>query len=172
MVIEVAKTQDDECGDGTTTAVILAGELLRKAEELIELNIHPTIISRGFRMAAEKTVELLNSLASDLTPKDEQTLINLAVTSMTGKSAGMLREHLGPLAVKSVSAVAEDVEGRLQVDKDNIKMVKKQGGSLSDTQLIEGIILDKERVHPGMPRDISEPKIALVNSARIQKDGS
>lgn len=165
MVIEVAKTQDDECGDGTTTAVILAGELLKKAEELIDLNIHPTIISSGFRMAAEKTVELLNGLSADISPRDEQMLINLAVTSMTGKSAGMLREHLGPLAVRSVTAVSEEVEGRLRVDKDNIKMVKKQGGSLSDTELIEGIILDKERVHPGMPKDIATPKIALVNSA-------
>jgi thermosome len=165
MVIEVAKTQDAECGDGTTTAVILAGELLKKAEELIELNIHPTIISGGFRMASEKAVEILEGLATTVTPDDEKTLTNLAITSMTGKSAGMLREHLAPLAVKAVKAVAEDVGGKLRVDKDNIKMEKKQGGTISATELIEGIILDKERVHPGMPLELKEPKIALVDSA-------
>jgi thermosome len=165
MVIEVAKTQDDECGDGTTTAVILAGELLKKAEELIELNIHPTIISGGFRMASEKAVEILDDLATTVTPDDEATLINLAVTAMTGKSAGMLREQLAPLAVKAVKAVAEEENGQLRVDKDNIKMEKKQGGTISDTELIEGIILDKERVHPGMPYSLTEPKIALVDSA-------
>jgi thermosome len=165
MIIEVAKTQDNECGDGTTTAVILAGELLRKAEELAELNIHPTIISAGYRKAADKAADILNDIAQNITPDDEDTLQNLAVTSMTGKSAGLLKEHLAPLAVKAVKAVAEKYDDSYIVDKDDIKMVKNQGGSLSDTELIEGIILDKERVHSGMPREISNPKIALINSA-------
>jgi thermosome len=165
MVIEVAKTQDNECGDGTTTAVILAGELLKRAEELLDLNIHPTIISAGYRSASEKAVEILESIATSITSKDEETLTNLAITSMTGKSAGILRDRLAPLAVKAVKAVAEDVDGRLLVDKDNIKLEKKQGGNLNDTDLIEGIILDKERVHSGMPRDFTNPKIALINCA-------
>jgi thermosome len=165
MVIEVAKTQDNECGDGTTTAVIFAGELLKKAEELIELNIHPTIISGGFRMASEKAVEILNEISIKITTDDKETLRHLALTSMTGKSAGMLREHLAPIAVSAVKAVADEVGGQLQVDKDNIKMEKKKGGSLNDTELIEGIIIDKERVHTGMPKGIGEPKMALLDCA-------
>jgi thermosome len=165
MIIEVAKTQDDECGDGTTTAVILAGELLKKSEELITLNIHPTIISSGYRMAAEKAVEILEELATPISPDDEEGLTNLAITSMTGKSAGVLREVLAPISVKAVKAVAEDSDGALRADKDNIMMVKKKGGALVDTELIEGILIDKERVHSGMPKEITEPKIALLDCA-------
>jgi thermosome len=165
MIIEVAKTQDNECGDGTTTAVILAGELLKKSEELITLNIHPTIISRGFRMASEKAVEVLEELAATISPDDEEGLTNLAITSMTGKSAGMLREVLAPISVKAVKAVAEDASGAMRVDKDNIVMVKKKGGTVANTELIEGIIIDKERVHSGMPKEIKEPKIALLDAA-------
>lgn len=165
MVIEVAKTQDSECGDGTTTAVILAGELLKKAEELIELNIHPTIISSGFRMASDKAVEVLEGLSTKISLDDEETLINLALTSMTGKSAGMLRNHLAPLAVSALRAVAEESGGNLKVDKDDIKLEKKKGGMLTDTELIEGLILDKERVHSGMPKLLNDPKIVLLNSA-------
>jgi thermosome len=165
MVIEVAKTQDNECGDGTTTAIIFAGELLKKSEELISLNIHPTIISRGFRLASEKSVEILEGLSTPVTKDDEETLRSLAVTSMTGKSAGMLREHLAPIAVSAVRAVAEETGDGVKVDKDNIKLVKKQGGQLNNTELIEGIIIDKERVHSGMPRSISEPKLALLDCA-------
>jgi thermosome len=165
MVIEVAKTQDNECGDGTTTAIIFAGELLKKSEELIMLNIHPTIISRGFRLASEKSVEILQGLSASVTTDDEETLQSLAITSMTGKSAGILREHLAPLAVSAVRAVAEETDSGVRVDKDNIKLVKKQGGHLNNTELIEGIIIDKERVHSGMPRNINEAKLALLDCA-------
>jgi chaperonin GroEL (HSP60 family) len=165
MVIEVAKTQDNECGDGTTTAIIFAGELLKKSEELITLNIHPTIISRGFRLASEKSVEILQGLSASVTTDDEETLQSLAITSMTGKSAGILREHLAPLAVSAVRAVAEETDSGVRVDKDNIKLVKKQGGHLNNTELIEGIIIDKERVHSGMPRNINEAKLALLDCA-------
>ena len=165
MIIEVAKTQDNECGDGTTTAVVFAGELLKKSEELISLNIHPTIISAGFRKAADRAIEILDEISTPISTDDEDMLKNLALTSMTGKSAGILREHLSPLSVAAVKAVTENIDGSLRVDKDNIKLEKKQGGSLGDTELIQGIILDKERVHPGMPRDITDPKIALLDCA-------
>jgi len=165
MIIEVAKTQDEQCGDGTTTAVIFAGELLKLAENLIEKNIHPTLITEGFRLAAERATETLNTISMDVDIKDEDSLKKIAQTSMTGKSAGELKEMLSDIVVQAVKAVAEKDGKKYKVDIDNVKVEKKQGGSIKDTALIEGIIIDKERVHDGMPRSIKNPKIALVNAA-------
>ncbi len=165
MIVEVAKTQDDEAGDGTTTAVILAGELLKKAEELIEQNIHPTVIAQGYRIAADKAREIVEGVALKVSLKDHDTLLKIARTSMSSKAASGHSELLGEVSVKAATMVAEDRDGKLFVDDDNIQIVKKQGGAISDTQLIEGILVDKERVHPGMPQQVENAKIALVDAA-------
>ncbi len=165
MLVEVAKTQDQEAGDGTTTAVILAGELLKRAEELIEQNIHPTIISQGYRLASNKALELLQSASRPVAIADHDTLNRIAVTSMSSKSVAFNRELLGEIAVKAVTAVAEKKGTGHYVDLDNIQLIKKQGGSMADTQLIEGVIVDKEKVHSGMPARVDNPKIALLDAA-------
>ncbi|MHC1587781.1 MAG: thermosome subunit alpha [Candidatus Syntropharchaeia archaeon] len=162
MMVEIAKTQDDEVGDGTTTAVVIAGELLKKAEDLLDQDVHPTVIASGYRMAAEKAYEVLNGLAIEISTDDEEKLKRIATTAMTGKGAEVARDKLTELAVKAVRAIAED--GR-KVDIDNVKIEKKQGGGIEDSQLIEGMILDKERVHPGMSKRVENAKIALINSA-------
>ena len=155
MVVEVAKTQDNECGDGTTTAVVLAGELLKQSEELIDAKIHPTVITSGFRMAANKAVEVLNEIAVDAT-KDE-ILRKVAVTSLTGKAVGEEYDVLADVVVRAAKAVAEDGK----VDTDNIRIEKKVGGVIGDTYLIEGVVIDKEAVHSRMPKKIENAKIAL-----------
>ncbi len=165
MIVEVAKAQDQECGDGTTTAVVLAGELLTKAEEMLEQNVHPTTITRGYAMASKKSVELLEKLGVELKVDDEKILKNIAITSMTGKSAGRSKEYLAELAVKAVKEVAEKEDKKYKVDLDNVKIEKKHGGTIEDTELIKGIILDKEKVHPGMPDKVKDAKIALINAA-------
>jgi len=166
MIVEVAKTQDEECGDGTTTAVILAGELLKKAESLIEQNVHPTVISGGYRMAATKAKEILDNVAVKVTPDDKEMLMDIARTAMISKSVSASRDLLADVAVKAVSAVAEKkADGSWVVDDDNIQVVKKQGGSMDDTRMIAGIIVDKEAVHPAMPKKVEKAKIALVDSA-------
>ena len=158
MLVEVAKTQEDEVGDGTTTAVIIAGELLKKSESLLDQDIHPTIIAMGYRQAAEKAQEILDSIAIDSV--DEETLIKVAMTAMTGKGTEAAREPLAKLIVDAVQKVAEDGV----VDTDNIKIEKKDGAIVEDSTLVEGVIVDKERVHPGMPSEVEDAKIALVNS--------
>jgi len=165
MMVEVAKTQDEECGDGTTTAVILAGELLKKSEDLLDQNIHSTIISSGYRMAADKAREIMEKISEPVSIKDKKILKNIASTAMISKSVSAWREHMADVAVDAVTRVAEERDKGLYVDKDNIQVVKKQGGSINDTQMIEGIIVDKERVHPGMPKKLEKAKIALVDSA-------
>jgi len=166
MIVEVAKTQDEEAGDGTTTAVILAGELLKRAEDLIEQNIHPTVIASGYRLAADKAHEILEKVATKVAIKDVEVLNKVGRTSMGSKSASAHKELLADIAVKAVTTVAEETaDGKWFVDEDNIQLTKKQGGSIADTALVEGVIVDKERVHPGMPVQVENPKIALVDVA-------
>ena len=165
MLVEVAKTQDEECGDGTTTAVILTGELLKKSVDLIDANVHPTIITAGYRMAANKAMEVLDSVAVKVEPKDRATLLKIAKTAMMSKSISGSKELMAAVSVDSISSVAEKVNGKWQVDMDNIQVTKKHGGSMDDTQLIPGIIVDKEPVHPGMPKRIEKAKIALLDVA-------
>ena len=164
MIIEVAKTQEQHCFDGTTTAVVLSGELLKRSEDLIEQNVHPTVICEGFRLAAEKAVDLLGSHGIE-TKNDDAVLMEVAKTALTGKSAGAVKSFMADICVRAVNAVGIiDGEQRI-VDLSDIKVEKRQGGSIKDSTLIDGIILDKERVHAGMPRSITGAKIALVNSA-------
>ena len=163
MIVEVAKTQDSECGDGTTTSVVLSGELLKKAELLIDSNVHPTIIANGYRLAAAEAVKILNKIAVPI--EDDEGLIKVANTAMTGKSVGGDGKALSELSVKAAKAVAEERDGKVFVDIDNIKVEKKTGGSISDTELINGFILDKEKVHPRMPRTVNKAKIAILSSA-------
>jgi len=166
MLVEVAKTQDEEAGDGTTTAVILAGELLKRAEDLIDQNIHPTVIASGYRLAADKAREILEKVATKVTIKDTQILTNVATTAMASKSASGHKDHLADIVVKAVTTVAERrADGSYYVDDDDIQITKKQGGSIADTNLVEGIIVDKERVHPGMPAQVDNAKIALIDVA-------
>ncbi|MBA3064673.1 thermosome subunit, partial [Candidatus Woesearchaeota archaeon] len=165
MIVEVAKTQEDEVGDGTTTAVILVGELLKNAEKLLDENIHPTVIAKGFRIAAEKAQTILNNIAEDITEKDTVLLKNIAITAMTGKGAETAKEKLAELCVKAVKQVMDKENDKITIDTENIKLEKKVGSGIEDTELVQGIILDKERVHSGMPQSVKNAKILLVDSA-------
>ena len=165
MVVEVAEALDKECGDGTTTAVILTGELLKYAGDLLEQNIHPTIICGGYKLALDKALETLDKLAIPIKPEDKKTLRNIAMTSMASKGASSSKEILADIVVDAVTTVAEKVDGNTVVDLDNILIQKKHGGAISDTSSIKGIILDKERVHEAMPRHLRKAKVALVNAA-------
>ncbi len=164
MIIEVAKTQEQHCYDGTTSAVVLSGELLKRSEDLIEQNVHPTVICEGFRLAAEKAISLLESHGISTEGNDE-VLLEVAKTSLTGKSAGAVKAFMADICVRAVNSVGVIDEGERLVDLIDIKVEKRQGGSIKDSSLIDGILLDKERVHAGMPRSINDAKIALVNSA-------
>ncbi len=163
MIVEVAKTQEDEVGDGTTTAVVLAGELLKKAEDLIDSEIHPTVIVKGYRMAAEKALKILNEISKPITENDTEILVQIAETAMTGKGTESNKDKLATLTVKAVTQVMTKENG-IFIDTDDIKLEKKAGGSIEDTELIKGIVLDKERVHSGMPKAVRNAKIALIDS--------
>jgi thermosome len=165
MMVEIAKTQDDMVGDGTTTAVVLSGELLKKAEELLEQNIHPTLIVSGYRKAAEKAMEILDNISEVVKVDDKVTLKKVAITSMSSKGVGSAREHFADIAIEAVKQIAEKRGEKWSADIDNIQIIKKEGKSLLDTGLIRGIILDKEVVHAGMPKRVENAKIALVNTA-------
>ena len=165
MIVEVAKSQDEECGDGTTSAVVLTGELLKYAGELLDQNIHPTVITGGYKLASQKAIETLNKLAINIKPNDKKTLKSIATTSMASKGASSEKEHLADIVVDAVLSVAEKVNNKMVVDLDNIQIEKKQGGGISNTDVISGIILDKERVHEGMPKQVKDAKIALVDVA-------
>jgi len=165
MMVEVAKTQDKEAGDGTTTAVVIAGELLKKAEELLDQNIHPSIIIKGYALAAEKAQEILDEIAITVDPDDEETLLKIAGTAITGKNAEAHRELLAKLAVEAVRQVAEKVGDKYKVDLDNIKFEKKPGGGVEESELIRGVVIDKEVVHPRMPKRVEGAKIALIGDA-------
>ena len=164
MIIEVAKTQEQHCYDGTTSAVVLSGELLKRSEDLIEQNVHPTVICEGFRLAAEKAVELLEAHGIS-TENQDSVLMEVAKTALTGKSAGAVKSFMADICVRAVNAVGIIEDEERIVDLSDIKVEKRQGGSIKDSTLIDGILLDKERVHAGMPRSISDAKIALINSA-------
>ncbi|MBC7129786.1 TCP-1/cpn60 chaperonin family protein [Candidatus Bathyarchaeota archaeon] len=163
MMVEIAKTQDDMVGDGTTTAVVLTGELLKKAEELLDQNIHPTIIVSGYRKAAHKAIEVINRIAKTVDIEDREILRKVALTSMSSKAVGGAREHLAEIAIDAVKQIAEKRGDRIVADIDNIQIIKKTGKSLLESQLIKGVIIDKEVVHAGMPKKIENAKIALLD---------
>jgi len=164
MLVEVAKTQDNEVGDGTTTAVILAGELLDKAEKLLDQNVHPTMIIDGFKKAAEKAHEVLQNIAIPVSLKDEQTLREVAMTSMGSKGVAVAKEHFAKVAVEAVKQVAEEKDGKIKADIDLIKILKKHGKGLEETELVKGMVIDKEVAHPQMPKLVENAKIALINA--------
>ncbi|MFW6128245.1 MAG: thermosome subunit alpha [Halobacteriota archaeon] len=170
MVIEVAKTQENEVGDGTTTAVVIAGELLKRAEELLDQDIHPTLIARGYRLAAEKAKELLNEMATPVSKDDDDILQRIAATAMTGKGAEVAVDKLSEIAVKSVKSISEESEEGIDADTDFIKVEKRHGGNAQDTELIDGIVIDKEIVNPSMPKKVNDAKMLLLESALEVKD--
>ena len=165
MMVEVAKTQDTEVGDGTTTAVIIAGELLGKAEDLIEKNVHPTVIIDGYRKAADKALETLEKIAIPVDPTDKTFIEKVAMTSMASKLVAESREYLAKIASSAILQVAKKVEDGFKVDIDDVKVEKKAGEALTDTKLINGVVLDKEVVHSGMPKRVEKAKIALLDTA-------
>ena len=165
MLVEVSKTMDQQCGDGTTTSVILAGEILKKSRDLLEQSIHPTVIARGYDIASRKAVEVLEKNAISITMNDEEMLKKVAETALYSKGASSQKESLAEISVRAVKSITEEVGGKRTADLDNILVVKKQGGSAADTELVDGIILDKERVHEGMPRSVEGAKIALLDAA-------
>jgi len=162
MVIEVAKTQDDQVGDGTTTAAVLVGSLMEQAEGLIEQGIHPTVISQGFRLGMEKALEIVDGLAYKVNPSDKKTLVKIADTAITGKSIEAVKEKLDGIIVDAVLAVTEKEKGRMVVDEDDVMVKKQRGQSMDDAELIRGIVIDKTRVHEGMPRKVQKAKVALI----------
>jgi len=163
MMVEIAKTQDDMVGDGTTTAVVLAGELLRKAEDLLDQNIHPTIMVSGYRKAAQNAIETINKVAIPVDTEDRETMRKVAITSMASKAVGPAKEHLAEIAIDAVKQIAEKRGERKIADIDNIQIIKKTGKSLFESQLVRGLIIDKEVVHPGMPKKVENAKIALLD---------
>jgi thermosome len=170
MLVEVAKAQDNEAGDGTTSAVIIAGDLLNRAEELIDKNIHPTIIIDGYKKAAEKALETLEKLAIPVDLEKQDYLKKAAVTAMASKLVAEHKDYLADMAVKAMMAVAEKHDGAYRVDVEDVRIEKKTGESLGDTSLINGIVLDKEVVHSGMPKRVEKAKIALLDtSLEIEK---
>ncbi len=170
MMVEVAKAQEDEVGDGTTTAVVLAAELLKRAEELLDQDIHPTVIVSGYRLAAKEAQNILGKMAVPVSKDDIKVLKQIAITSMSSKGSEMRGEKLAELCVKAVKQIVEESDGKLEADIDNIKVEKKTGGSSVDSQLIHGIVLDKEVVHAGMPKRMEKAKIALLNMALEVKE--
>lgn len=165
MIVEIAKTQETEVGDGTTTAVVVAGELLKNAEDMLEKGIHPSVLAKGYRLAAEKARQILEDIAEPVTIDDKETLINIALTAMTGKGSEHAKNKLAEILVTAITQVTEKRNGKFIIDTHDIKIEKKVGGSVDDSELIEGIVLDKERVHSAMPKVVKNARIALLNSA-------
>ncbi|MBN1215123.1 MAG: TCP-1/cpn60 chaperonin family protein [Candidatus Lokiarchaeota archaeon] len=165
MIVEVAKTQDEKVGDGTTTSVILAGELLNLAQELMEQQVHPTIIFRGYRKALVKSKEILQKLANQISIDDIDSLKKVAETSMNSKLISSAKSHFANIVVKSVSQIKEKRGMNVFIDLDQLQIIKKEGKSLLDTEIINGMIVDKEIINPMMPKLLKNAKIALINSA-------
>src|SRR5690348_16662373 len=164
MMVEISKSTDNEVGDGTTSTVVLAGALLEKAEELVTKNVHPTVVVDGFKKASEKAIEVLRQIATLIDPRDKKYLKKIATTTLASKLVSTNSSELADVVVDSVLAVAEKSGDKYKVDIDNIKVEKKSGGSIRDTKLIQGIVLDKEVVHGAMPKRIDNAKIALLNA--------
>ncbi|MEM0480094.1 MAG: thermosome subunit beta, partial [Candidatus Nitrosocaldus sp.] len=164
MMVEISKATDNEVGDGTTSVVVLAGALLERAEELINKDVHPTIIVDGYNMALEKALQVLDDVSIKVEPLDKRTLRKIALTTLASKLVAEESGYLADLVIDAVLTVAEKKDGKYRVDIDNIKVEKKAGESLHDTQLIRGIVLDKEVVHGGMPKRVEKAKIALINA--------
>ncbi len=164
MIVEVSKTQDDEVGDGTTTASVLAGELLAMAEELIEKGVHPTLIAAGYRNAAKKSAEILDTITIKVSTDDTETLKKIAETAITGKGAEAYKESLSDLAVNAVKAVAEKTDSGITVDVDDLKIEKQTGGSIQDSKLVNGVVIDREKVHPNMPESVENAKVLILST--------
>jgi len=165
MIVEIAKTQDEQVGDGTTTAAVLGGELLAKAEDLLEQDVHPTIIAAGYRLAANKSKEILATITVSTDEMKYDDLIKIATTAITGKGAEYEKALLSKLAVDAVTSISEKIDGRMNVDLDNLKIEKRVGGSVSDSELITGMVIDKSRAHTNMPKIVKNAKIALLTNA-------
>jgi len=169
MLVEIAKTQEAEVGDGTTTVVVLAGELLKHAEYLLDQNVHPTVIAKGYRIASEKAMQILDAMSKPIVDTDIDLLKNLAITAITGKEAESSKEVLSDLIVNACLSVLDKKKDNnkttLHIDKEDIKIEKNVGGAVNESELIEGIVLDKEKVHPSMPSSVKDAKIALLDGA-------
>src|SRR5690348_17240748 len=165
MMVEISKATDNEVGDGTTSVVVLAGALIERAEELINKNVHPTVIVDGYRKTAFRSIEILNSIAMKVDDQNKDQLVKVAKTSMQTKLVSKDSLDLANMVVTACKQVSETRNETTKVDLDDIKVEKKAGGSIKDTKLIKGIVLDKEVVHGGMPKRIENAKIALINSA-------
>ena len=165
MMVEVAKAQDDEVGDGTTTAVIIAGNLLKRAQDLLDDKVHATLIVAGYKKAADRAIEILNTIGEPIKLEDKVALKKVAMTAMHSKGLGGAREHFADIAIEAVKQIAEKRGDSMYADIDNIQLVKKEGKSLLDTELVNGVIIDKEVVHPGMPKQVKNAKLALLDSA-------
>jgi thermosome len=165
MIVEVAKTQEKEAGDGTTTAVIFAGELLKRAEELLDQDVHATVIAKGYRMAGEEAIKVLKEMSKEIKPTDEDTLRKVALTSLFSKAPGVTaKDHLANLAMQAVKLVIEKRNDILKIDKEDIKIQKHVGKATRDSEIVYGIVLDKERAHPNMPKLVENAKIALLDT--------
>ena len=165
MLVQVAKAQDDTVGDGTTTAVIIAGQLLKGSEELLEQKIHPTTIVAGLKKAAKKATEILDKMAVDIDPEDVETLMKVAMTAMNSKSIAGSKELFADITAKAIGLIKEARDGKLIADLDNVSVVKKQGMGLTDTELVRGMVIDKEILHPAMPKRVNNAKIAILDAA-------
>ena len=161
MIVEIAKTQEDAVGDGTTTAVILAGELLKKAEDLLDQEIHPTILAKGYRLAEQEAQKILKEAAIDVSINDETVLKNIAITAMTGKGAEANKSKLAELVVKAVKSIAMETDDKIETNLDCIKIEKIVGESTDGSELVEGIVIDKEKVHSAMPVKVEEAKVVF-----------
>jgi len=170
MMVEISKAQEDEVGDGTTTAVILAGELLKKAEELLDQDFHPSVITSGYRKAAQQAYKILEKIAKPVTKEDDKLLKQIALTALSSKGSEIRGEKLATLCVDAVRQIVQEVNGKYKADTDDIKVEKKTGGSSADSLLVKGIVLDKEVVHPGMPKRVEKARIALLNLALEVKE--
>lgn len=163
MMVEIAKAVDNEVGDGTTSAVVLAGELLKQAEKLLDQDIHAMGIASGYQLAAEKAIEILEKISVPIKAEDERALRSVAMTAMAGRTAEAERERLADIAIRAVRRIAEKTDGKVRVDIDYATVQKQEGGGLGDSEFVEGVIIDKEVVHPGMPKRVKDAKIALLD---------